>query len=159
MPRPQLSFTIEDLGDPHEYEYIIYLRQSIPPGWTEEDWETDEEVAALVGQRTSPGQVTATWNGSQTPGGDPDTMPAGVYSFDIFVREYDDVDDPERELLDETATAADGNEYGLPRCSTSGGIEFSYLLAHARTTSRPHEISPARPQGSGRPPEVTSPAP
>jgi hypothetical protein len=40
-------------------------------------------------------------------------MPAGVYSFDIFVREYDDVDDPERALLDETATAADGNEYGL----------------------------------------------
>jgi len=93
--RSQFSFTIEDLGDPHEYEYTIYLRQSIPPGWTEEDWETDEDVASVVGQITAPGQVTATWDGSQTPGGDPDTMPAGVYSFDIFVREYDDVADPE----------------------------------------------------------------
>jgi len=63
-------------------------------------------VASLVGQRTSPGQVTATWNGAQTPGGDPDTMPAGVYTFDIFVREYDDVDDPERALLDETTFKA-----------------------------------------------------
>jgi len=47
-----------------------------------------------------------TWDGSQEPDGDPDTMAAGVYTFDIFAREYDDVASEERELLDETGFKA-----------------------------------------------------
>ncbi len=101
LQRPQFNFTIEDQGDPHEYEWTVYMRQSIPPGWSKSDWETDGQVAYLTGQVTEPGSVQAEWDGAQTPEGEPDEMPAGIYTFDIFVKEYDDVDAEDRQLLDQ----------------------------------------------------------
>jgi len=128
LERPEINFTIEDEADAHEYEYIVYMRESIPTGWTKSDWEIDEDAAYTTGHVTAPGSVEAEWNGAETPKGDPDEMPAGVYTFDIFVKEYDDVDSPERERLDawiiEVSESGQARYWGLGRATIAGADDL-----------------------------------
>jgi len=80
LREPKITFNITDEGDPHAYEWWVYLRDT-----SAEDW-TVRGYVEISGSTDGPEAVTATWNGLG-----PDGLPAekGAYTFDIYVRESD----------------------------------------------------------------------
>lgn len=84
----QVTFEIEDLGDPHEYRWTVFFSSTGIEG----DWQ-----ASVSGTAEEPEDVTATWDGTDAVG---NPMPWGVYTFDVFVQEVADCSIPEAPAID-----------------------------------------------------------
>jgi hypothetical protein len=79
-----------------KYRWIIYFRE------TGTGFFPDGATAYITGTASGPGPVTdAIWNGQQNGNTGP-VMPWGTYTFDIYVDEVEDVNDPNAPVLDET---------------------------------------------------------
>jgi hypothetical protein len=84
MQEVSFSFDIEDEGDPHQYEWIVYF-------WnTDRDYGIGDADGYLMGTVTAPGTVSVTFNGLPNNGEGGDQLPAGCYTFDVYVDEYED---------------------------------------------------------------------
>jgi hypothetical protein len=91
--RPFIKFTVEDAGDPNQYQYFIFLQPTGASGFTK--LVKEGAYAWMVGELSGPGPVTATWHGWKgVPQDDPtkdvngewtDKAAWGTYTFDVGV--------------------------------------------------------------------------
>jgi len=94
--RPTINFTIEDDGDPHRYECYVWIqRTAAASGWAILNHGTAGVDGWMKKDLTSPGSVSATWDGSHEPanwaGHNPDEALWGTYTFDVYAIEYDEL--------------------------------------------------------------------
>ena len=86
--KPTISFKIVDAGDPHRYQWKVYVRDT-----RANEWNVDGEGNVLVeGETDGPGEVTAHLNDpaatNQTQTGELEDW--GTYTFDLYVQEVDE---------------------------------------------------------------------
>lgn len=74
--QPWISFRIVDEGDPHQYEWRVYIKST-----AREEWE---DYAVITGTSKGPGKVTARWDGRTATGG---IALSGPYTF-YFLAKY-----------------------------------------------------------------------
>ncbi len=113
---PQLQFTIEDDGDPHEYKWIIYIEPTSTDAYPSEP----QHLAYLSGTTTGPGTVSVTWNGQQN-NNTGSLMERGTYTFDIYVDEVENAADPNSPVLDEM-------EMKTPYCLSMSAHSFEFRV-------------------------------
>ncbi len=80
LRNPEFKFKIVDDGQRHQYYWVIYIKStpSQQSGWTDD--------AYLQGTATTPGEVTATWNGRPN-NNTGDLLPRNCFSFEVRVWE------------------------------------------------------------------------
>lgn len=102
--RPTISFTIEDEGDPHEYDaYILMWPTSVTTSLFQ-GFTTADAVAWTEDMHLGVGPVSRTWDGSLIPedwaGHAPDGSVKSTYALEVMVFEYKDAYATRGEYID-----------------------------------------------------------
>jgi hypothetical protein len=92
--RPVINFTIEDEGDPHEYDAYILMWPTSITADVFSRLTTSDAVAWDMSYHLGTGAISKTWDGSlissQWAGHEADQADWGTYAFEICVYEYPD---------------------------------------------------------------------
>jgi hypothetical protein len=101
LKRPEISFKIEDKGDPHKYGYMVFMRQTGRGSWDSHDYymtNWDPSLKKYVDSNAGD-TVTATWNGALTHHGEPDKAERGTYTYDVTVYELDGYNEVDKQYF------------------------------------------------------------
>jgi hypothetical protein len=133
MKAPQVSFTIEDQGDPHKYKWVMWFKETKKIHTTNnDDWTSD--AYCVTGIKDSAGQVVVNLTDPTLFGHLDEAIHArGPYTYDIRVTEYEGTIPPG---VDETG-AIDRAQFKQPYMEW---IPNSFNLSGQNQSHSGHEV-------------------